>query len=64
MNVVPASKYVVITDVNVWKHHGDTLQAAFAETGLEPLVKVLPDGEASKCRAVKAEIEDWMLSNG
>ena len=55
---------MVITDVNVWKYHGDTLQNGFKDIGVEPLVKVLPDGEASKCRSVKAEIEDWMLSNG
>ena len=61
------SRYVIISDENVRQHclpSDELLASAFAAAGLNPpLLKTVPAGEASKCRAVKASIEDWMLEN-
>ena len=55
---------VVLTDANVWKWHGTYFTTAFRAAGVpEPLVFVLPPGEASKTRDTKAAIEDWMLGH-
>ena len=64
LGLTASSSVVVVTDANVWRWHGHKLEAAFAAAGLaQPLVKVLQPGEGSKSRAVKADIEDWMLAN-
>eukprot|EP01117_Protostelium_nocturnum_P012724 TRINITY_DN4699_c0_g1_i1.p1 TRINITY_DN4699_c0_g1~~TRINITY_DN4699_c0_g1_i1.p1 ORF type:complete len:1525 (-),score=579.22 TRINITY_DN4699_c0_g1_i1:81-4655(-) len=68
---VPSSSYVLITDVNLLKIHASKLISSFQKTVQEKtkgksnfIVKVIEAGESSKCRSVKAEIEDWMISNG
>eukprot|EP01062_Namystynia_karyoxenos_P032620 TRINITY_DN24049_c0_g1_i1.p1 TRINITY_DN24049_c0_g1~~TRINITY_DN24049_c0_g1_i1.p1 ORF type:complete len:1542 (+),score=476.87 TRINITY_DN24049_c0_g1_i1:100-4725(+) len=58
-----AARYAVVTDANVAKLHLPQLLASFREAGQVPIVKVLPPGESTKCRAVKDEIEDWLLEN-
>ena len=65
------SKVVFISDTNVWPLYGESLQNAFSATmeklglrGVVLLDKQLPPGEQTKCRAVKAEIEDWMIASG
>ncbi|KAL6059567.1 3-dehydroquinate dehydratase (3-dehydroquinase) [Balamuthia mandrillaris] len=63
--VPKASKFVIVTDENVARLHGERLQRAFVEVmGVPPLVKVIPAGENTKTRAMKEEIENWMLSKG
>ena len=62
--VCKAAKYVVITDENVGPLYLEAVLKSMKEaTGTEPIFKVLPPGESAKCRGVKAEIEDWMLSH-
>jgi 3-dehydroquinate synthetase len=63
LGISSISSVVVITDEHVWKFHGRRLLQSCAANGITPLVKVLPPGEASKTRDVKAEVEDWMLAN-
>lgn len=69
---IKASKYVVISDHNVWSLHGKRLTDSFMEAGCSTDFKAdgnvlltyqVEPGEKSKCRAVKAEIEDFMLEH-
>jgi len=67
----PPSKIVILSDTNVWPLYGGALLGAFdaktQELGLGSvalLCKQLPPGEQTKCRSVKAEIEDWMILSG
>ncbi|EPX73209.1 pentafunctional aromatic polypeptide Aro1 [Schizosaccharomyces octosporus yFS286] len=63
-----SSTYVVITDSNIAPHHLEPFERIFRDTikknGAQSrfLSYIIPPGESSKCRATKAEIEDWMLS--
>lgn len=58
-------RLVVISDSNVWQAHGSRLLSVLsAASGVTPPVYIATPGEASKCRVVKAHIEDWMLSSG
>lgn len=70
-----ASTYVVVTDNNLQKLYLDRFQAAFHKISEEVsktsgtalprlLTYVIPPGEESKSRAVKAEIEDYFLAQG
>ena len=62
--VCKAAKYVVITDSNVAPLYLDTVLDSFERaTGNRPISKILAPGESAKCRSVKAEIEDWMISH-
>uniref|UniRef100_A0A060T792 Pentafunctional AROM polypeptide n=1 Tax=Blastobotrys adeninivorans TaxID=409370 RepID=A0A060T792_BLAAD len=65
------STYVVISDTNIerFAHVDDIiskLTKAAKKQPTEPRVLkyIIPPGEGSKSRAMKAEIEDWMLSQG
>ncbi|PRP75357.1 pentafunctional AROM polypeptide [Planoprotostelium fungivorum] len=70
IQIVPSSTYVVITDSNIFKLFGDKFVSAFSKevANLQGksnlIVKVLEPGEPTKCREVKAQIEDWMINNG
>jgi len=68
-----ASTYVVVTDVHLQKLYLDRFQTAFHKISEEVskgsgaalprlLTYVIPPGEESKSRAVKAEIEDYFLA--
>ncbi|KAL0093344.1 EPSP synthase-domain-containing protein [Phycomyces blakesleeanus] len=66
---ITASNYVLITDTNLAPLYLDRYVAAF-EAALAKLpqpprlfTRILPPGELTKSRKVKAEIEDWLLSN-
>ncbi|KAF9335765.1 3-dehydroquinate dehydratase (3-dehydroquinase) [Podila minutissima] len=67
-----ASTYVVVTDTNLQKLYLDRFLASFhrisqeLSSGTLPrlLTYVIPPGEESKSRAVKAEIEDYFLAQG
>lgn len=60
--------YILITDTNIGSVHTAPFQKAFetAAAKLSPpprlLVHEIPPGENSKSRQIKADIEDWMLS--
>ena len=60
ISLVPHAKtWVIITDTNlkIWL---EELISAFKD--LNTLHFIITPGEESKCRNVKAQIEDWMLS--
>ncbi|KAG0046556.1 3-dehydroquinate dehydratase (3-dehydroquinase) [Gryganskiella cystojenkinii] len=68
-----ASTYVIVTDVNLQKLYLDRFQSSFHKISKELsgaaalprlLTYVIPPGEESKSRAVKAEIEDYFLAQG
>lgn len=42
----------------------DRRQVANLQGKSNLIVKVLEPGEPTKCREVKAQIEDWMINNG
>ncbi|KAI9483923.1 MAG: EPSP synthase-domain-containing protein [Benjaminiella poitrasii] len=74
INNITASNYVLITDSNLapiyFDKYVDTfksvIQQVYAVKGeKEPrfFTRVLPPGEMTKSRKVKADIEDWLLSN-
>ena len=60
------TSYFVISDQNVFKLHAGTifdgLKKAVGDAKVHSY-NVVP-GEEAKCRAVKAEIEDWMFTKG
>jgi len=60
---VKAAKYVLVTDETVGAIHLPQVAQAFAEAGVTLLTKVIAPGEASKNRATKEDIENWMLVN-
>jgi pentafunctional AROM polypeptide len=63
-----STTYILITDTNIGSIYTSPFQRAFetAATKLSPrprlLVHEIPPGESSKSRQIKADIEDWMLS--
>ncbi len=57
------SKFVIVSDKTVWGHYGDALLAACKAQGLDTIAYQVTPGETSKSRAVKAQVEDFMLSN-
>ncbi|ODQ67067.1 shikimate dehydrogenase [Nadsonia fulvescens var. elongata DSM 6958] len=68
---ITSSTYVVITDKNIedrghLQNLVDELAAGINEYGVDSriLTYVIPPGEASKNRATKAAIEDWLLTQG
>lgn len=74
LNNIPASNYVLVTDSNLAPIYLNTYTETFkkvsseifaAKGDKEPrfFTRVLPPGETSKSRKVKADIEDWLLSN-
>ncbi|GAN06607.1 pentafunctional AroM protein [Mucor ambiguus] len=71
---LPASNYVVITDTNLAPIYLDKYVNTFkavskdifeAKNEKEPrlFTRILPPGEMTKSRKIKADIEDWLLSN-
>lgn len=61
-----SSTYVLITDSNVSTRHVPALKAAFEQqlpSSARLLTYVLPPGEQSKCREMKAVLEDWLLDH-
>ncbi|KAK9709814.1 3-dehydroquinate dehydratase (3-dehydroquinase), partial [Basidiobolus ranarum] len=69
LSAVKSSTYVLITDTNLeplyLSKFVSHFENAFRDLGLNSrlLTYVLPPGELSKSRAVKGQIEDYMLSN-
>ncbi|CAN6656849.1 pentafunctional AROM polypeptide [Trichomonascus vanleenenianus] len=66
-----SSAYVIISDTNIDKfNHVKKIEAKFIEQATQicpdsrVLKYIIAPGEGSKSRATKAEIEDWMLSQG
>ncbi|CAO3574658.1 unnamed protein product [Mortierella alpina] len=70
-----ASTYVIVTDTNLQKLYLDRFHTSFHRVSADlaaasgtPLPRlltyVIPPGEESKSRAVKAEIEDYFLAQG
>lgn len=65
---VSSSTYILITDTNLYHRYVPSFKSAFenvatllkADTRL--LTYQIPPGETSKSRSMKAEVEDWMLS--
>eukprot|EP01116_Phalansterium_solitarium_P017376 TRINITY_DN4263_c0_g1_i1.p1 TRINITY_DN4263_c0_g1~~TRINITY_DN4263_c0_g1_i1.p1 ORF type:complete len:1532 (-),score=617.73 TRINITY_DN4263_c0_g1_i1:193-4788(-) len=62
-NIPAASRYVVVSDTNVWRLHGPRVLAGLRAVGVEPLLTTIEPGEASKTRATKERLEDWMLEH-
>ncbi|KAG5979681.1 hypothetical protein E4U55_004894 [Claviceps digitariae] len=65
---VKSSTYVLITDTNLHDIYVPSFCSWFKSNRMAADVRLLtyaiPPGEASKSRETKAEIEDWMLSQG
>ena len=65
---VPSSTYVLVTDTNLYNTYVPSFQKAFQEKlasmkkSSRLLTYRIPPGETSKSRGVKAEVEDWILS--
>ncbi|POW11604.1 hypothetical protein PSTT_05186 [Puccinia striiformis] len=61
-----SSTYILITDSNVSPRHVPALKAAFEDqlpASSRLLTYILPPGEQSKCREMKAVLEDWLLDH-
>ncbi|KAL9599206.1 MAG: hypothetical protein Q9219_003987 [cf. Caloplaca sp. 3 TL-2023] len=67
---VPSATYILITDTNLHDKYVPSFQKSFHEVTSQRgitsrlLTYPIPPGETSKSRATKAEIEDWLLSEG
>ena len=65
---VPSSTYVLITDTNLYSLYVPSFQKVFEEISASVkknarlLTYQIPPGETSKSRSMKAEVEEWMLS--
>ena len=65
---VSSSTYVLITDTNLWGLHVPSFRKAFQDVVASEkldtrlLTYQICPGETSKSREMKAEVEDWMLS--
>ena len=65
---VSSSTYVLITDTNLYSIYVPFFQKAFRDEATSMgkdarlLTYQIPPGETSKSREMKAEVEDWMLS--
>ncbi|GAB5366916.1 hypothetical protein AAMO2058_001184900, partial [Amorphochlora amoebiformis] len=55
------SKFVIISDKTVYALYGDKLLQDCKKEGLDTITYQINPGEKSKCRKVKAEVEDYML---
>ena len=58
-----AAKYIIITDSNVKKFHGDNLLKEMLAEKLSTILISFKAGEASKTRETKAFVEDKMLES-
>lgn len=59
-------RLVVVSDTTVWSIHGSALEASLkaCAPALDVLIWTVAPGEASKTRATKAALEDFMLAHG
>lgn len=66
LNNLQSSTYVLITDTNIFDLYAPQFKTAFEKSTCQSrlLTYAIPPGESSKSRQTKAEIEDWMLSEG
>eukprot|EP01083_Nonionella_stella_P024209 66917_1 len=62
VKIAPSSRYVIITDENVGKLYSKEIVDQFEGAGLTTFMYTIIPGEQSKCRSLKATIEDWMLA--
>ncbi len=64
LNVSSTASIVVITDSTIWRLWGRRFVDAVEGKGKRKLlVKILPPGEGTKTRAVKEDVENFMLDN-
>lgn len=67
---IPSSTYFLVTDTNIAQFYSHAFTNHFTSVASEAgcsarlLTYTIPPGEFSKSRSTKAEIEDWMLSQG
>ncbi|MAK59631.1 MAG: 3-dehydroquinate synthase [Ponticaulis sp.] len=60
----PGTKRIfVLTDENVWSHHGGALQTLAQNIGQTPIVHVLPAGEATKSFENLQFVLEWLISH-
>ena len=62
--LAPAHRYFLITDSCVAPLHGGAIQRSLRKAGLETDLLMVPAGERSKTREMKARLEDRMLARG
>lgn len=68
LNNCSSTTYVLVTDTNIGSIYTPSFQQAFenAASKISPqprlLIREIAPGEVSKSRQIKADIEDWMLS--
>jgi len=60
---IKASRYVIISDTNVFPLYGQKLIDAFTAAGVTAIAFQVPAGEFSKSRENKAAIEDFVLQH-
>ncbi len=59
----PTGRLWVVSDDQVWQHHGRRLLAVLEGAGLDVSSFQIPAGEASKNLQVVSNVYDWMLRN-
>jgi len=57
------SKFIVLSDVNIADLYAKPIYNGLLTLGYSALLHIIEAGEESKCRATKASIEDFMLTN-
>ena len=54
----------IVSDTEVWPHHGTLLQALLADAGIVADAMEIPAGEASKNLATVGTVYDWLIGRG
>jgi 3-dehydroquinate synthase len=54
----------IVSDTEVWPHHGAALQALLTDAGIVAEAMQIPAGEASKNLATVSAVYDWLIGRG
>lgn len=58
---LPPSRAALLTDENVWRIHGELVEASIRKAGFDLTVIVRPPGESQKCMTAVSEIYDSLV---
>lgn len=53
----------ILTDQNVWRHHGERMMTALSDAGLKAVTHVLPPGEATKSFANLQDVLEVLIAH-
>lgn len=63
LDLAEYSKTFIISQQKIWDFHGARLAAAVAAAGVEPIMRMVPDGESTKNLGVFGELLHWLADH-